>query len=396
MRYIKRRIAFIHDDFPNGGGERVTIDVANYLAASGYEVFIFVGRFCPEKMSKDAPSNFSVIELPERYVEQSKVDADAIISSVNNLKIEILVSVGRQMLYIKDIQENTQCKYVYALHSIPFWETELILDRARRRSKESLWAKFEWYFISYPKYVWFKKAFRIIRKMYEESYNLSDKYIVLCDEYKAKMIKKLHLDSQNNKLRVISNSERKVDQINWNKKKQILYVGRMSYVDKRVDRLIDIWHKIYKILPDWELILVGDGDEKARLEEKVKLENLERVQFVGFSNDVLSFYRDASILCLVSTFEGWPLCLTEAQANGVVPISFDCSAGVHKIISPSGTNGLLVQPFDLDEYAKQILELINDPDLLDKMRYNVLKKSEEYSMEIVGKQWLSMLEELYV
>lgn len=396
MQQKKRRIAFIHDEFPGGGGERVTIDVANFLVAAGCDVFVFAGKFCKEKVSSEITLNLQVIELPERYVEQSKIDADAIVESVNRLNINVLVSVGRRMLFINDILQKTHCKYVYALHSIPFWEAELILDRARRRGMVSWISKLEWYLISYPKYVWFKKAFRKIRAMYKETYQLADRYVVLCDAYKDELIRRLSLDAHDTKLRVIPNSERKVKLVNWDKKQQLLFVGRMSYVDKRVDRLIDIWRKIFNQLPDWELILVGDGEEREKLEKKVKLEGLERVRFVGFSDNVGSYYREAAILCLVSTFEGWPLCLTEAQANGVVPIAFDCSAGVHHILSPSGKNGVLIPPFDLDRYADSLLKLIKNPELLQEMRNDIVKKAEEYSIDVVGRRWIELLDELCV
>ena len=104
MQQKKRRIAFIHDEFPGGGGERVTIDVANFLVAAGYDVFVFAGKFCKEKVSSEITLNLQVIELPERYVEQSKIDADAIVESVNRLNINVLVSVGRRMLFINDIR----------------------------------------------------------------------------------------------------------------------------------------------------------------------------------------------------------------------------------------------------------------------------------------------------
>ena len=47
------------------------------------------------------------------------------------------------------------------------------------------------------------------------------------------------------------------------KKKQILYVGRIEWRQKRVGRLIDIWKRIYKKIPDWELVICGRWTHKA-------------------------------------------------------------------------------------------------------------------------------------
>lgn len=395
MQHINRRVAFVHDVFPAGGAERVTLDVANYLSSNGYEVYVFTTRFDEDRLPADTPINYQVIVLPERYVEESQKDADKIIEYINTLGISVLVSVARHLKYIEKIKRNTQCKLVFALHSLPFWEKEIILNRVEKRSKSSLGAKLEWLFISYPKYYIFDKAFRKVRKeIYQPSYNITDLYTVLCHDYKDKLVRLLKLNENDNKVRVIYNSQYAPRALSLNKKKQILFIGRLTHIDKRVDRLIDIWRMVSNQLPDWELLIVGDGEEKENLEKRAKLQGLTRISFEGFSNDTEAYYRSASILCLVSAFEGWPLCVTEAQSNGVVPIAFDCSAGVHSILSPSGVNGVLVPPFDLNRFAKELVALANDSDKLAQMRLNVLNKSKEYSIEVVGKMWMDLFDEL--
>lgn len=137
-------------------------------------------------------------------------------------------------------------------------------------------------------------------------------------------------------------------------------MGRLSYADKRVDRLIDIWNILKGKTAGWQLIIVGEGDEKKKLEAYVKKLNLTNVEFAGFCNNPKQYYDRASILCLTSSFEGWGLVLTEAQANGIVPIAFECSDGVKSILSPNEINGLLIPPFDLEAYAKKLLFVMNN------------------------------------
>ena len=151
----KRNIAFIHDVFPAGGGERVTIDIANYLSEQGYNIYIFTTLLSSNLYTEDQLKNCIVIVLPERYIETSEIDADEMISNINSLNISIVISVGRKLDYLSKIQSNTICKFVYALHSIPFWEKEYIIDRARKRRQKSFFAKLEWLTISYPKHMLF-------------------------------------------------------------------------------------------------------------------------------------------------------------------------------------------------------------------------------------------------
>ena len=126
------------------------------------------------------------------------------------------------------------------------------------------------------------------------------------------------------------------------KKKQILYVGRIEWRQKRVGRLIDIWKRIYKKFPDWELVIVGDGP----IRQDIGTESLKDGSglFSPVGKTLRPFYRDASILCLTSDFEGWGMVLTEAMTFGAVPVAFNSYAAITDIID-DGKNGLLVPPF---------------------------------------------------
>lgn len=204
---------------------------------------------------------------------------------------------------------------------------------------------------------------------------------------------KLHLKDAH-KLFAISNSEKPVRDLVLDKQRVVLFVGRLSYADKRVDRLLDVWHLLKGQTAGWRLIIVGEGAEKKNLEAQARRLELDNVEFAGFSNHPKCYYDMASILCMTSSFEGWGLVLTEAQANGVVPIAFGCSDGVKSILSPSGVNGVVVEPFDLEAYARELLSLMNDDARRKQMQRQVIEKSKSYSPEVVGKEWITLLNQL--
>lgn len=381
---MKRRILFFHYEFPGGGGERVTRDIAKYLQPFGYETYIVTSN------RKDGQTpEVTLIELPDRRLD-SKENADVIIRTILSLSIDVFVVPGFLLDHLEYIRKQTSCRFVYILHNVPFWEAIAKLER-RKRIQGSFVKKMEWYLLGYPKAVWLKRYMKKCIEDYKSTYNLVDAYVVLCDAYKKQLIEILGLPVEN-KLYVIHNSEKKVDNVNLDKRKQILFVGNMIYENKRVDRLLDIWGMVYKKIPDWELVLVGGGKEEKSLRQQAAQMNLERVIFIGGTQDVQSYYRDASVSCLTSTFEGWPLCLTEAQANGVVPIAFNCCAGISEILSPSGINGILVPPFDKEKFANELYGLLSSPDKMKQMRTEVLLKSQDYSMDIVGPKWSGLFD----
>lgn len=385
---VKRRILFFHYEFPSGGGERVTKDIASYLQSFKFETYVVT---CNKKA--DVPSDITILELPSHHLNSNK-NADAIIQLIYSLSIDVFIVPGFLLSNLGYIRERTSCKFVYVLHNLPFWEAIAKLER-RKRPQKSLLKTLEWIFLGYPKAVWFKRYKKDCIRDYEKVYNIVDAYVVLCEGYKEELIQTLKLPEKH-KIHVISNSEERVESVNLNRKKQVLFVGNMIYENKRVDRLLDIWEMIYKKLPDWELVLVGGGKEKDFLQQRATRRHLERVIFAGGTQNVQAYYQNASVLCLTSTFEGWPLCLTEAQANGVVPIAFNCCAGIQEILSPSGTNGILVPPFDKVKFASELYDLLTSPNKIEQMRDNVFLKSQNYAMDIIGPQWSTLLESLLI
>ena len=273
---------------------------------------------------------------------------------------------------------------------MPFWEIEDKIARKKRNAKLSISRAIRYYVIDIHKIYTFKSYHKSFLKTYKKLYDEVDAYVTLCDSYSNQIKDKLRLkDTQ--KLYSINNSVKPVEEIVIDKQNIVLFMGRLSYADKRVDRLIDIWNILKGKTAGWQLIIVGEGDEKKKLEAYVKKLNLTNVEFAGFCNNPKQYYDRASILCLTSSFEGWGLVLTEAQANGIVPIAFECSDGVKSILSPNEINGLLIPPFDLEAYAKKLLFVMNNTEARKRIQKNVIEKSKSYSPEVIGEKWIELL-----
>ena len=142
-------------------------------------------------------------------------------------------------------------------------------------------------------------------------------------------------------------------------------------------------------LPDWSLVIVGDGPDANRLKSLAK--GLPRVSFEGYQSPT-EYYRHASALCLVSEYEGFPLCLIEAQSHGVVPISMDMCEGVRSIVGTDGSAGILTPKGDVQAFADKMLEFAAmDEDKKQRLRHQVVAKSLEYSPDKVGQMWIDLL-----
>ena len=384
-----RKIAFIHNSFPAGGAERITIDIANYVRDYGYETVVLAHK-AKEDFGVEYPP---LVEFPNDEPMHAESNTRFIIDYINSNGVDLLVIPGLSIPGIGQIRKNVSCKIVFALHCAPFWEGVSKLYVKKMKALKSSKSMLKWYLSTYPREKLLHKYEKSTYKHYLNVYNNCDAYVFLCDAYKQRFVEKLRLADEA-KLHVIHNSEHIPQMLNFDKRKEIIFVGRLTYEDKRVDRLLRIWKIASSQLPDWKLRIIGTGPERERLEAMSRRMELERVTFEGFHRDVKPFYDTASIICLTSTFEGWGLCLTEAQANGVVPIAFGCSAGVREIIKPDWVNGVVVPPFSIKRFASDLVSLASDGERLGRMQRSVAERVKEFSPEETGRKWVELFDRL--
>lgn len=374
-------IAFIHDIFPAGGAERVTIDIATYLSSldRDYNIFVYCQGITHELMT---PNISEVMTIRTLRVKTNAEKSHKIEKLIVSDKIDIVVQVVHRLADIEGIRRRTGVKVVMANHGEPFWQRYRIIHKKKLHSPIA-WALYKRFWYVNMGHA-MKKAISITQK----NYNSCDAYVVLCDEYKKAICQRLGLIPEQSHIIPIGNSERPVDDVCYDKENIIMYCGRLYNATKAIDALLRIWKRVQGELTDWKLVLVGDGPDRESLQKQVASDKLERVVFAGWTADVASYYRKASIVCLTSRTESWGLALTEAQTNGVIPIAYCCSEGVKAILSPSGINGFTVTPGDEEEYARVLLTVVNMSEVEKmKIRKNVVKKALEYSPETVGKQW---------
>ena len=225
-------------------------------------------------------------------------------------------------------------------------------------------------------------------------YRHSDRFIVLSKGFIKEFQEFTHVMDLS-KLKVLTNPVT-IDSDNYTynpggKLKEIIYVGRLDFVQKRVYRVIDTWNLLENDYPDWQLTIVGDGPDRANLENHVKTLNLSRVNFEGFQNPV-PYYRRASILMLTSDFEGFPLVLAEAMSCGVVPVVYNSYAAVKDIIE-NNVDGMITEKdhgrFNAERMAENVKTVIHNCDSSHLMAIQAVKKSESYSVDSIYHLWMN-------
>ena len=178
------------------------------------------------------------------------------------------------------------------------------------------------------------------------------------------------------------------------KQKEIIYMGRIDYNQKRVYRVVDTWAKLEQVFPDWKLTIVGDGTARKDIEKQVKEYGLQRVSFEGFQQPK-PYYERASILMLTSEYEGFPLVLAECMSFGVIPAVYNSYSAVCDIID-GGKDGIVLpyhkRGYDANEAAGMIANIMKDDGKREQMALAAIKKSKEYSVEKIYQEWEKVFE----
>ena len=153
------------------------------------------------------------------------------------------------------------------------------------------------------------------------------------------------------------------------------HVGRFNS-QKNHDFLIDIFEECVKLNSNVKLLLIGDGDGKQKIQEKVsKLEIQERVIFAGVRSDVSKLLQAMDIFVFPSLYEGLPVTMIEAQASGLPCVISDQVP--KECIVTCG----LVSSKSLNELPIQWAEHILQP--MPKTRENHIKEIKKAGYDIV-------------
>lgn len=131
------------------------------------------------------------------------------------------------------------------------------------------------------------------------------------------------------------------------------HVGRFT-VQKNHSFLVDVFARLLEIRKDCTLMLVGNGEFLEGIKNKVSDLGLnDSVIFVNFQEDIYKYYSAMDLLLLPSLFEGLPITLIEAQANGLSSLVSDA---VTKECDLTG----LVEFCSLNASASEWVQRINE------------------------------------
>lgn len=176
---------------------------------------------------------------------------------------------------------------------------------------------------------------------------------------------------------------------------RILTAGRFSQ-EKGMDLLVDTAVCLKKKTTDFVWDVYGDGDLFLEIRERIEREGLtEHILLRGLTHEMEKCYHGHTMYVLTSYREGLPLALLEAKANHLPLLSFDIVSGPAEIIT-DGRDGVLIPPYDTEQMAERIYELLQDKEKRIHMSENANLRVEQFRKETILCQWKELMEEMLV
>lgn len=145
---------------------------------------------------------------------------------------------------------------------------------------------------------------------------------------------------------------------------------------------------IQKRLPEASLIVVGDGAQRAELEQLVQELSLRNVKFTGLvAPDEMPKLCDAADIYLnASNIDNMPLSILEAFAAGL-PVVTTNAGGIPYVVHQEQT-GLLVEMNDHEAMAAAAIRLLEDEELAARLTHNARAECGKYKWDVVRESWL--------
>jgi glycosyltransferase involved in cell wall biosynthesis len=167
-----------------------------------------------------------------------------------------------------------------------------------------------------------------------------------------------------------------------NRKKQIIFVGRVSAPEKGVNYLIEAFISLTKKYSDYSLVIVGpyDHDWLMLMEETFSVSSYN-ISFLGNIKDkgkLFQVYSDSRFFVLPSLFEGSPLSFVEAVSCNVIPICSDVSY-VYREVLGAEADYCLFNSKHSEELAERLEFLINNTSVAKNIYDNITLISSKFN-----------------
>ena len=163
----------------------------------------------------------------------------------------------------------------------------------------------------------------------------------------------------------------------FNKKRLIFAAGRLTK-QKNFSYLIDEFSTFLKNNNEFVLLILGDGEERNKLEKKIIEKKLQKnVYLIGHVENVFKYFKKGEVFVLSSLWEEVGFVMVEAALTNLFIISSNCPNGPTEFLS-KGKHGILFENDKKGELSNSLIKYSNLKDI-NKHKFEIKKNTKQYT-----------------
>lgn len=381
---MKKKILFVINNLNCGGAEKAIISLLETINYSEYDIDLLLFKQEGIFMSK-IPKEVNLLSEPEYYKYFDMSVKKAIVELIKKRRFDVVLARLLSIYVFKTEKSKTvleqrvwkylskgigklDIEYDVAIGYLEKNPVYFCVDKVKAKRKIG-WIHNDYEKLGMNKEIddkYFSKLDYIFT-VSEECLNVL-KRIFPQYKYKFKLMNNIVSVETIKKL-----SSEKVSDIKFsNENINIVSVGRLNYqkgFEMAVEACATLKKKGYKI--NW--IIVGEGEERVKLENLIKELNIEKeFKLLGIRENPYPYVKQSDIYVQPSRFEGKSIAIDEAKILSKPIVVTNFSTATDQIIS--GFNGLICD-MNSESLANEIEKIINNDELKNKLINNLLKET---------------------
>ena len=229
------------------------------------------------------------------------------------------------------------------------------------------------------------------RFLWKNIYFKSDGLITMTNITKNKLQKEFGFQSSkmikidnpiiSRKIRLMANANLEKEDLRYFEKKVFCSIGRLTRQKNYLELLkaFDNYSKICKDKDKANLIIIGEGEERAILEEFINKNNIKNCFLLGFKKNPYKYLSRSNLYISSSLWEEPGHTIIEAGYLNVPVLSSDCPNGPREIINDN-INGFKYSINNIGEFTNKLVEIENiDKKKLHLIKYNMKKTISNFT-----------------
>ena len=370
----KIKILMLH--LEHGGAEMQTITMANSLAKK-YEIEI-VSFY---KISNN-PAYKIDKQIKVKYLYEGGPNRKEFMAALKKLNVFRILKEGLKAVKILYLKTKLIKKEILLDDADIFFSTRYEYAKllSKYGNKSKLKVTQEHNFIDDEKY-----------KNNIVKYYCNLDYVVVISKYQEKMYKEWFKDSKVRIVRIENILDKNIKKLSNLNNNALIAVGRFDPIKDFISA-VEVIKILVKNNPKLKLYLLGDGPERALLEQKVSEYGLNKnVIMPGFVSidEVYKYMQKSDIFLITSLKESFSLVILEAYNCGIPVISYDILSGPKELVKNNKT-GYLIENRSIEEMALKASQLLNNKDKLKLLGKNAKIESQNYLVEKVMEKWFNL------